>query len=216
MKLVLVYSGGLDSTTLLYWLRASGDEIHAISFDYGQRHRRELLAALAITTQLGIEHRIVNLSAIGRELLRGSSQTDDSVAVPHGHYAEETMKLTVVPGRNLIMASIALGWAASLKVDGIALGIHAGDHAIYPDCRVEWHAALEQIARINDWHSLSVEAPFLDKSKIDIAKLALKLGVPIEQTWTCYEGGMEPCGKCGSCVERNEALDMARRSICGG
>jgi 7-cyano-7-deazaguanine synthase len=210
MKIVLIYSGGLDSTTLLYYLRADGHQVRALSFNYGQRHARELVAAQAITARLGVEHVVMDLATLGRDLLTGSSQTDPTVEVPEGHYAEESMKATVVPGRNLIMASIGLGWAASMKSDAIALGVHSGDHAIYPDCRPEWVDALRRISRINDWHPVELMTPFIRWSKGEIARMALRLNVPIDETWTCYKGEAVPCGKCGSCVERAEALDEAR------
>ena len=141
MKTVLIYSGGLDSTVLLYELLAQGDDVAALSVDYGQRHRREIDAAQSIAASLGVEHRVADLSGI-RGLLAGSSQTSDDVDVPEGHYAEESMKATVVPNRNMIMLSLAVGWAISRKADRVAYAAHGGDHAIYPDCRAEFVDAL--------------------------------------------------------------------------
>src|SRR5687767_1696679 len=141
MKTVAIFSGGLDSTVLLYDLVAAGDQVLALSIDYGQRHRKELDHARAIAAGLGLEHRIADLRGI-TPLLGGSSQTSDHVPVPYGHYAEETMKLTVVPNRNMIMLAVAGGWAIAEKADRLAYGAHSGDHTIYPDCRPEFAAAM--------------------------------------------------------------------------
>jgi len=207
MKIVLVYSGGMDSTVLLYHLLSGGHEVKAISFDYGQRHRKEIDAARAICALQGIEHRIADLSSIGPRFLYGSSQTDPSVPVPSGHYQEESMKATVVPARNTIMASIAAGWAIALKFDSIALAIHAGDHAIYPDCRLEWLDAMRRLFRYFDWEQISIDAPFVGLTKRQIAERGQELDVPFHLTWTCYAGKAIPCGVCGSCIERAEALE---------
>jgi 7-cyano-7-deazaguanine synthase len=152
-----------------------------------------------------MEHKIMRLRQLGSDLL-SSTLTDKKRKVPEGHYAEESMKATVVPARNLIMASVAIGWCASLKYDAVALGVHAGDHAIYPDCRPEFIGALDKVARLADWHPVKIMAPYLSMTKKHIAVRAKALDVPLEWTWTCYKGGKTPCGKCGSCVERKEAL----------
>src|SRR5262245_19263220 len=144
MTCVLVYSGGLDSTTLLYHLQARGDTVRCLSIDYGQRHRRELEAARTICEHIGVEHRLADLRSI-TPLLGGSALTD-AVAVPHGHYAEESMKLTVVPNRNMILLSLAIAWSVSLKYDAVAYAAHAGDHTIYPDCRPAFVEAMERAA----------------------------------------------------------------------
>jgi 7-cyano-7-deazaguanine synthase len=212
MKAVAIVSGGMDSATLAYWLKAQGYDLELLSFDYGQRHRRELECARYQATQLGAVHAIIDISGI-RPLLRGSALTDD-VPMPHGQYAEESMRLTVVPNRNAIMLSIAWGLACSSNADVLAYGAHAGDHYIYPDCRPEF---IEQLGaamltgttghRKND---LRLIAPFLGKTKAEIAALGQELNVPFEHTWTCYEGGDEHCGKCGSCDERKEAFRVSR------
>ena len=206
MKTIIIYSGGLDSTVLLYKLKAEGHEVCALGVNYGQRHRKELDAATAICAKLGVEYRIADLSAI-RPLL-GGSQTDDSVAVPHGHYAAETMKLTVVPNRNMIMLSVAIAWAISTKSESVSYAAHGGDHAIYPDCREEFASALNTAALLADWHQVRIDRPFVKMSKADIVALGNRLGVPMEMTWSCYEGGEHHCGKCGTCVERREAFQL--------
>lgn len=208
MKAVAIVSGGMDSVTLSHWLKAQGYDLELVSFDYGQRHRRELECAKHQAQLLGAEHTIIDISGI-RPLLKGSALTDE-VAVPHGHYAEESMRLTVVPNRNAIMLSIAWGLACSSGADLLACGVHAGDHHIYPDCRPAFIDELGQALltgtvghRVDE---LKLIAPFVNKTKTDIAAIGGKLGVPFEHTWTCYEGGEVHCGKCGSCTERKEAF----------
>lgn len=205
-KTVVIFSGGLDSTTLLWHLKASGVEIKALSINYGQRHKKELLQAAKLANLLGVEHKIVDLSNL-LPLLRGSSQTDYTVEVPEGHYEDSSMRITVVPNRNSIMLNVAAAWAISLKYDSIAYGAHAGDHAVYPDCREEFVDALEKTLALADWHQVKIERPFVKMTKRDIAALAQKLSVPVESTWSCYKGGDLHCGKCGTCQERLWALD---------
>ena len=192
-KTVVTFSGGLDSTTLLYYLLDKGYEVLALSVDYGQRHRVELDHAARIIEPLGLRHEVADLSSI-TNLLGGSSQTDDSVEVPLGHYAAETMKQTVVPNRNMILLSTATAWAIREKAGSVAYAAHAGDHAIYPDCRNEFAEALGGAIALADWHEVELLRPFLDKTKEDIAKLAGELGVPLELTWSCYQGGRRHCG----------------------
>lgn len=200
----MVLSGGMDSTTLLYKLLAEGKEVKAISFNYGQRHNRELEQASATCKKLGVEHKIVDISFI-KEIVSNSALTGD-MEVPEGHYADETMKQTVVPNRNMIMSSIAIGYAVNLDYDEVALGVHAGDHAIYPDCRPEFIDALSRIAYIANYKPISIYAPYLLVDKGDIAREGVKLGVDYSLTHTCYKGGEQPCGKCGACREREEAF----------
>lgn len=201
---VLILSGGLDSTTLLYHLLAY-HEVKCLSIDYGQRHRREIDAAAMICHNLGIEHRVADFRSL-KPLLGGSSQTDDAVAVPHGHYAEESMKLTIVPNRNMLMLAAATAWAISLKYDSVAYAAHAGDHAVYPDCREEFCSPLAEAMKQADWHPVQLDRPFLTKTKAEIVALGIALGVPYQDTWTCYEGGEISCGRCGTCVERLESF----------
>jgi len=209
-KCVLVYSGGLDSTTLLYYMRSLDYDVHCLSVHYGQRHKIELQCAETVCKDLGITHKTLDLSPV-QELLGGSALTD-GIAVPHGHYAEESMKQTVVPNRNMILLSLAIGWAVSLKAKVVVYGAHAGDHAIYPDCRPEFIDAMAKAALICDWDKVELIAPFQTMSKGEIVEHGARLGVPFEKTWTCYEGNQETrehCGKCGSCTERMEAFKLA-------
>lgn len=207
-KTVVILSGGLDSTTLLWHLKASGNEVKALSINYGQRHKKELLQAAKIANLASVDHKVADFSSL-QPLLGGSSQTDYSVEVPEGHYAEESMKKTVVSQRNLLMLSAAAAWATSLKFDSIAYGAHAGDHAVYPDCREEFVDALEKTIKLGDWHQVSIDRPFVNMTKAQIVTLATKIGAPVELTWTCYKGEDKHCGRCGTDVERLGAFDDA-------
>ena len=208
MKVILILSGGMDSTTLLYDMLNSGHEVKCLSIDYGQRHRKELDGAKQICKDIGLDHRIADLSGI-KQFLKGSSQTDDTINVPEGHYEEESMKLTVVPNRNMIMLSIACAWAISEKYDAVAYGCHAGDHAIYPDCREEFTDIMARAFHLCDWHKVMLYRPYVSYSKGKIACIGKELNVPYGKTWTCYVGGDKPCGKCGCCNERREAFEFA-------
>ena len=207
-KVVVVLSGGMDSATLLYYMLALGNEVRAISVDYGQRHARELRAAAELCRRTGVEHVIADLRAL-RPLLGGNSLSDPAAVVPEGHYAEESMKLTVVPNRNMILLSVATAWAVSLQYDAVAYGAHAGDHAIYPDCRPEFAEALDRAVQLCDWHKVRLLRPLVDLDKAQIARLGQRLGVPFEITWTCYKGEALHCSKCGACNERREAFANA-------
>lgn len=206
-KVVLILSGGMDSTTLLYKLAAEGYDVYAISFNYGQRHNRELTVARRTCEKIGVKHRIVNVSGL-KYLLEGSSLTSD-IEVPEGHYADENMKKTVVPNRNMIMLSIATGYAVSIGAGKVFFGAHSGDHAIYPDCRKVFVAALNAVTKVANYQPIEVIAPFLELDKGDIAILGKRLGVDYSLTHTCYKGKKVACGKCGACTERLEAFKKA-------
>ena len=207
MKSIVVHSGGMDSTVLLYQLVKAGDEVKTISVDYGQRHKKEILQAKAMADSLGVDHQEADLSSISN--LLSSALTSADIDIPEGHYAEDNMKATVVPNRNMILLSVATGWAISQKFDRVAYAAHSGDHAIYPDCRTEFADVLGQAIEMADWQKVSLYRPFVDINKADIAKLGHELGVPFEMTWSCYKGEELHCGKCGTCVERREAFYLA-------
>jgi 7-cyano-7-deazaguanine synthase len=207
-RTVLIHSGGIDSTVLLAHLLAEGREVHALSVDYGQRHRRELDAAREICLHYKVPHRIADLRALG-PLFGANALTDGSVAVPEGHYEEEGMKATVVPNRNMLLIAVAASWAMSLKASSVAYGAHGGDHAIYPDCRPAFAEALDKAIRLADWHEVSLERPFVGLDKTAIVRRGAELGVPFALTWSCYVGGARHCGRCGTCVERKEAFQRA-------
>lgn len=207
IKAVVIISGGMDSTTLLYDAIAHGYECYALSFNYGQRHVKELEKAKKTCQNLKVPHKIVGLPNFN-EILSGSSLTSPEINTPHGKYDEESMKLTVVPNRNMIMLSIAAGYAISIKADVLLYGAHAGDHTIYPDCRPEFIKQLRIAIRLADWHPVDLQAPYSNNTKADIVNRGLELGVDFKNTWTCYEGEEKPCGKCGSCSERAEAFEL--------
>lgn len=208
MKIIAVISGGLDSVTLAYHLKGQGHDLSLLTADYGQRHKKEVIYAVIAAGRLGAVHRQVDLSAL-KPLLAGSALTDGSVPVPHGHYAAESMKATVVPNRNMLILATAAAWAISIKADAVAVGAHAGDHAVYPDCRPEFAAAMDHALSLCDWHPVRVERPFIGMTKAEIVTLGHSLGVPFAETWSCYEGGDVHCGCCGTCVERAEAFRLA-------
>jgi 7-cyano-7-deazaguanine synthase len=212
MKAVAIVSGGMDSVTLAYSLRSQGYTLHVVSFDYGQRHRKELEFARRAAHALAAEWDLIDLKAAGMQrLFRGSALTDAAVDVPEGHYADETMRLTVVPNRNAIMLAIAYAAAVSARATVVAAAMHAGDHPIYPDCRPDFvraFAAMERLATEGEGE-IDLLVPFIDKSKAEIAALGARLEVPFEHTWSCYKGEEIHCGACGTCYERREAFQRA-------
>ena len=212
---VAIVSGGMDSVTLAYWLAERGDRLHLLSFDYGQRHgSRELDCARTAARRLHASHDVIDLSAI-RVLIGSSSLTSDQ-AVPDGHYAEQTMKATVVPNRNMMMLSLASAVAVSEGARSVATGVHGGDHFIYPDCRPEFIQACSAAVLIGNTGFTApgfwgIEAPFVTRDKEWIAREGDQLGVPWADTWSCYKGGAVHCGRCGTCVEDTWALRRVRR-----
>jgi len=208
VQTIALLSGGMDSCVLLAYLIAQHKDTAALSVHYGQRHVRELDAARKIAAHFAVEHHVLDLVCL-RPLLKGSSQTDDAVCVPEGHYAEDTMKLTVVPNRNMILLSIAGAWALSRGATAISYAAHAGDHTIYPDCRPAFVAAMNRAFGLCDWKAIRVDVPFQFMSKGEIACLGKKLQAPFELTWTCYKGQERPCEQCGACQERAEAFGCA-------
>jgi len=231
-SVVLSLSGGMDSSTLMLKFLSEGYSIDAVSFHYGQRHKRELRAAENLVNYLN--HARWNIPSpecparweytgwqkvdIGtiNALLQGSSLTTEHIEVPKGHYEEPMMKLTVVPNRNCIFLSLLSAYAISKKVPLVAFGAHAGDHAIYPDCREEFVLAMQNVVCVGNYECVQIVAPFLKMNKGEILreglmaceKLGISPGTFYNNTWTCYEGGEEACGKCGCCIERLEAFQF--------
>ena len=208
MKTVLIYSGGLDSTVLLYHLQAEGHSVYALSINYGQRHRCELVHAGEICHLSNVTHEIADLSSI-QPLLAGSSLTSSEIEVAEGHYTEASMKSTVVPNRNMILLSIATAYALSIGAEKVAYAAHRGDHAIYPDCREEFADAMAKAISLCDWKTIELIRPFVDWTKADIVRCGAELNVPFAKTWSCYKGDSVHCGRCGTCIERREAFDLA-------
>lgn len=201
---VVIYSGGMDSFTLLHLARAQGRTVHALSFNYGQRHVRELDCARSVCAELGIDHRLVDITSI-HQLLQGSSLTGEE-PVPEGHYADTSMKSTVVPNRNMILLSLAVGQAVSIGAGEVWYGAHGGDHAIYPDCRPEFVEQMNKVCQVANYEPVSIVAPFLHADKSEILEQGLEMNLDYSRTWTCYNGRDRACGRCGSCVERLEAF----------
>ena len=203
---VLILSGGMDSTTLLYDYQ---ERIAlAVSFDYGSKHNeREIPFARLHCERLGIKHITIPLSFMTdyfkSSLLKGGED------IPEGHYADENMKSTVVPFRNDIMLSIAVGIAESNGLTCVMMANHGGDHTIYPDCRPEFVEAFNKAAQAGTFVGVRLESPYTHLTKGDIARRGKALSIDYAETWSCYKGGEKHCGKCGTCVERREALAEA-------
>ena len=213
-KAVVLLSGGLDSATTAAIAINRGYEAIALSFRYGQRHQKELAAAKKIAQHLGIkEHYItdIDLSQWG-----GSSLTDESMTIPQAGVQPDTIPSTYVPGRNTVFIAIALSLAEAKNAEAIYLGINAVDYSGYPDCRPEYLAAYQKLANLSskagvEGNAPQLVAPLVKDSKVDIVRRALKLNVPIADTWSCYQGGETPCGLCDSCRIRDRALIEAGR-----
>ena len=206
-KAVLILSGGLDSTTLMYDLLNKGIEVHAISFFYGQKHSKELECAHTLCDKLGVPHKIIDLEVLND--LAPSALTRSDIDVPEGQYDSDNMKATVVPNRNMVMLALATTYAISIGANYVAYGAHAGDHTIYPDCRPKFVKYMTDAIASCDWSKVELLVPYLYMTKGEIVKVGLSLGVDYSSTWTCYKGGDKACGKCGSCTERLEAFAFA-------
>lgn len=209
METIVIGSGGLDSVTLAYKVAKENVLTRIVSFDYGQRHKKELRFAELCAQNLNVPWTLIDMSHIGA-MLSGSALTDN-VSVPDGHYAEDTMKITVVPNRNAIFLAIAYGLAASQNAKAVATAIHGGDHFIYPDCRPGFAAAFEDMEKhaLEGFADITLYTPFIKKDKAAIVTEGVRLNVPFERTWSCYKGGDIHCGRCGTCVERQEAFHQA-------
>ena len=203
---VIIVSGGMDSITLLY---DYAERIAlAVSFDYGSNHNaREIPFARLHCERLGIEHLVIPLSFMQQYF--HSSLLDGADAIPEGHYEDANMRSTVVPFRNGIMLSVAVGLAESRGLHHVMMANHGGDHAIYPDCRAEFVSAFDEAARAGTYIGVSLLAPYTHLTKADIARRGKQLGIDYAETWSCYKGGEKHCGRCGTCLERRQALAEA-------
>ena len=203
---IIVVSGGMDSITMLYDYRER--MALAVTYDYGSKHNaKEIPFAQLHCRRLGIEHIVIPLGFMQQyfqsSLLQGGEE------IPEGHYAADNMKSTVVPFRNAIMLSVAVGMAESRGLQSVFIANHAGDHTIYPDCRPEFIRAFDATAACGTYNHVRIEAPYTNLSKADIARKGALLGIDYAETWSCYKGGDVHCGRCGTCVERREALAEA-------
>lgn len=203
---VIVVSGGMDSITLLYDKK---EEIAlAVTFDYGSKHNaREIAWAKVHCGRLGIRHIVIKLDFMQKYFT--SSLLEGGDEIPEGHYADENMKSTVVPFRNGIMLSVAAGIAESNGLKKILIANHGGDHTIYPDCRPEFIRAMDRAIANGTYEDVRIDAPYTNITKADIAKIGKRLGIDYSETWSCYKGGERHCGKCGTCIERKEAMALA-------
>ena len=209
-KAVIILSGGIDSTTLAYYLKDKGYKLYALTFDYGQKQRKEIKIAKAISKGLKIPHKVIDISSV-KTLLR-SALTRSDIEVPHGSYTRKSMKSTVVPNRNMIMLSIAAGYASSIKAENVAFAAHGGDHFIYPDCRslfVDSMCGVLTASFFDDEIKPQVIAPFVRLDKTDIVRLGTMLKVPYKKTWSCYLGEKKHCGQCSTCKEKKQAFKLA-------
>ena len=208
MKTLVLLSGGMDSTTALYRAMREHEVVGAVSFDYGSKHNAlELEQAAWHCEKLGLRHDIVALPFVNE--LFASDLLQSGGVVPDGHYADENMKRTVVPFRNGIMLAIACGIAESREAQGLVIAAHAGDHAIYPDCREPFMKAMAEAMQAGTYAAIELLRPFIAIDKTGIARLGHELGVDFLHTWSCYKGGHVHCGTCGTCVERREAFANA-------
>jgi 7-cyano-7-deazaguanine synthase len=208
MKLCVLLSGGMDSVTALYHVASNHEVVSALSFDYGAKHNAsEIPFAVAHCETLGVRHATIHLPFINQHFASDLLQSGGDI--PEGHYAEQSMKQTVVPFRNGIMLSIATGYAESTGAEGLVIAAHSGDHAIYPDCRAPFMQAMAAAMRAGTYAHIELITPFLAMDKAAIVQVGDKLGLDYRQTWSCYKGRAIHCGRCGTCVERREAFLLA-------
>jgi 7-cyano-7-deazaguanine synthase len=198
----------MDSTVALYETRRRHEVLAGLSCDYGSKHNhREIPLAALHCKRLKISHQTIRLDFISElfasDLLRSGGD------IPDGHYEEENMRQTVVPFRNGIMLAAAAGLAESVGAEAVVIGAHRGDHAIYPDCREDFMAAMGDAIAKGTYAGIRILRPFIAADKADIVRRGIVLGVDFSQTWSCYKGGERHCGACGTCVERREAFIVA-------
>lgn len=205
---VVLLSGGMDSTAALALALAHDIPVlAAVSINYGQRHVKEIDAAAAVAAHYGLPHHTLDLTAWGANVR--SALTSPDIEVPDGHYTAPVMAITVVPNRNATMLMAVTGMALSLGARQVLTAVHAGDHAVYPDCRPEFIASASQTAWLGTDGQVLITAPFVNVDKTAIAAAGHRVGAPFDLTWSCYKGGAVHCGTCGTCYERREAFEQA-------
>lgn len=208
MKVCVLLSGGMDSVTALYDARMSHEVVACLSFDYGAKHNaRELECARLHARRHALRHEVVALEFINR--LFRSDLLESGGDIPDGHYAEASMKRTVVPFRNGILLAVATGFAESIGAEGVVIAAHSGDHAIYPDCREPFMESMGAAMTAGTYAGVRLLRPFIAMDKAAIASRGAALGVDFSETWSCYKGGAVHCGVCGTCTERREAFQLA-------
>ena len=208
MKVCVLLSGGMDSVSVLYEALRTHEVVACLSFDYGSKHNaKEIPFAQLHAERHGIPHHTVELDFMDK--LFKSDLLKSGGDIPEGHYAEASMKQTVVPFRNGIMLAVATGFAESVEAEGVVIAAHSGDHAIYPDCREPFMQAMGEAMQQGTYVDLELLRPFIELDKAAIAKRGAELGVDFAETWSCYKGGEIHCGVCGTCVERREAFILA-------
>ena len=208
MKVCVLLSGGMDSVAAFYEVLGQHEVVACVSFDYGAKHNsREIPFAKLHADRNGVHHQIIRLDFINQ--LFKSDLLQSGGAIPDGHYAEQTMKQTVVPFRNGIMLAIAAGYAESVAAEALVIAAHSGDHAIYPDCREPFMQAMATAMGEGTYAKIQLLRPFIATDKTGIAKRGHQLGIDFSETWSCYKGGEIHCGVCGTCVERREAFILA-------
>jgi 7-cyano-7-deazaguanine synthase len=205
-KSVVLLSGGVDSAVTLYRALYLEEDVLALAFDYGQRHKRELRSALRIADRAGVELKVLDVASVGLFEGARSSQVGRMLDVPTSSYNAESMRTTVIPNRNMLLLSMAGCVALSVGATKIYYGAHAGDHALYPDCRPAFVALMASALAFCSDGGLVLEAPFLLKTKAEIVAYGASLHVPFELTYSCYVGEREHCGRCGTCRERRAAF----------
>ncbi|MCF8372956.1 MAG: 7-cyano-7-deazaguanine synthase QueC [Bacteroidales bacterium] len=213
MKAVVLLSGGLDSATALYLAKSKGFEVFALSFEYGQKHKRELEAAQKLASKIGVtEHKIVSLNLSG---WGSSSLTNQDVEISQGHIDSGEIPATYVPARNMIFLSVAASYCEALGAQDIFIGVSEVDYSGYVDCRREFIDAMEAainkgtVCAVEDDRPIKIHAPFINMTKAEEIKLGVGMGVDYSLTWSCYRGGDKPCGSCDSCLLRAKAFSEA-------
>jgi len=208
-RAIVLLSGGLDSSTLLYQLQFEDYDVIGLAVDYGQRHAREIASALAVAEVARVPLMNLQLAAALAPVFaqaKSSQVGRNKAEVPHGHYASDAMKTTIVPNRNMLLLALAGALAESVGAGVVAYGAHAGDHPIYPDCRPEFYESCDETLKFATAERVALYAPFGRITKSDIVRRATQLRVPLGLTWSCYEDRDLHCGACGTCVERIEAF----------
>lgn len=208
MRVCVLLSGGMDSVAALYDTLGKHQVVAGLSFDYGSKHNsKEIPLAKLHADRNGVVHQTIRLDFI--DTLFKSDLLKSGGEIPDGHYAEQSMKQTVVPFRNGIMLAIAAGYAESIEAEGLVIAAHSGDHAIYPDCREPFMQAMATAMGEGTYAKIQLLRPFIHTDKTGIARRGAELGIDFAETWSCYKGGEIHCGVCGTCVERREAFILA-------